>query len=124
MKQAGYNDLNSMMQAIEQQDLLQRAEKFGVTPEIQQKLEALEQKAQPCRGTRVSARTTRIITTFYASIRQFAQEKELMPRLLEQFMVEHNVPNFEVAYNAMRTQRVRRTADFSKRNGHSGIFTK
>ena len=45
MKQAGYNDLNSMMQAIEQQDLLQRAEKFGVTPEIQQKLEALEQKA-------------------------------------------------------------------------------
>ena len=36
MKQAGYNDLNSMMQAIEQQDLLQRAEKFGVTPEIQQ----------------------------------------------------------------------------------------
>ena len=27
--QAGYNDLNSMMQAIEQQDLLQRAEKFG-----------------------------------------------------------------------------------------------
>ncbi|PEF60990.1 MFS transporter, partial [Bacillus cereus] len=41
-QQAGYNDLDSMMQAIEQQDLLQRAEKFGVTPEIQQKLESLE----------------------------------------------------------------------------------
>ncbi|MGQ7147058.1 hypothetical protein ACUOA8_50650, partial [Escherichia sp. SS-MK2] len=26
MKQAGYNDVDSMMQAIEQQDLLQRAE--------------------------------------------------------------------------------------------------
>ena len=75
MKQAGYNDLNSMMQAIEQQDLLQRAEKFGVTPEIQQKLEALEQKAQTCRGTRVSARTTRIITTFYASIRAIRTRK-------------------------------------------------
>ena len=74
MKQAGYNDLNSMMQAIEQQDLLQRAEKFGVTPEIQQKLEALEQKAA-CRGTRVSARTTRIITTFYASIRAIRTRK-------------------------------------------------
>ena len=25
---------------------------------------------------------------------------------LEQFMVEHNVPNFEVAYNAMRTRQL------------------
>ncbi|EOQ01304.1 hypothetical protein IKC_06261, partial [Bacillus cereus VD184] len=46
MQQSGHNDLDSMMQAIEQQDLLQRAEKFGVTPEIQQKLESLEAKAQ------------------------------------------------------------------------------
>ena len=74
MKQAGYNDLNSMMQAIEQQDLLQRAEKFGVTPEIQQNSKRWNRK-RACRGTRVSARTTRIITTFYASIRAIRTRK-------------------------------------------------
>ena len=123
MKQAGYNDLDSMMQAIEQQDLLQRAEKFGVTPEIQQKLEALEQKAH-AEELEYQREQQELSQRFTQALGQFAQEKGADAVALEQFMVEHNVPNFEVAYNAMRTQAVRRTADFSKRNGHSGIPAK
>lgn len=106
MKQAGYNDLDSMMQAIEQQDLLQRAEKFGVTPEIQQKLEALEQKAQRAEELEYQREQQELSQRFTQALGQFAQEKGADAVALEQFMVEHNVPNFEVAYNAMRTQQL------------------
>ncbi|WP_420973746.1 MFS transporter [Bacillus thuringiensis] len=106
MKQAGYNDLDSMMQAIEQQDLLQRAEKFGVTPEIQQKLEALEQKAQRAEELEYQREQQELSQRFTQALGQFAQEKGADAAALEQFMVEHNVPNFEVAYNAMRTQQL------------------
>ncbi len=52
--------------AMKQQDLLQRAEKFGVTPEIQQKLEALDRKHSVAEELRVSQRDpTRIVTTFH-----------------------------------------------------------
>ena len=106
MKQAGYNDLDSMMQAIEQQDLLQRAEKFGVTPEIQQKLEALEQKAQRAEELEYQREQQELSQRFTQALGQFAQEKGADAVALEQFMVEHNVPNFEVAYNAMRTRQL------------------
>ncbi|WP_144519922.1 OmpH family outer membrane protein [Bacillus thuringiensis] len=106
MKQAGYNDIDSMMQAIEQQDLLQRAEKFGVTPEIQQKLEALEQKAQRAEELEYQREQQELSQRFTQALGQFAQEKGADAAALEQFMVEHNVPNFEVAYNAMRTQQL------------------
>lgn len=106
MKQAGYNDIDSMMQAIEQQDLLQRAEKFGVTPEIQQKLEALEQKAQRAEELEYQREQQELSQRFTQALGQFAQEKGADAAALEQFMVEQNVPNFEVAYNAMRTQQL------------------
>ncbi|HDW3056246.1 TPA: MFS transporter [Bacillus cereus] len=106
MKQAGYNDLDSMMQAIEQQDLLQRAEKFGVTPEIQQKLESLEAKAQRAEELEYQREQQQLSQRFTQALGQFAQEKGADAAALEQFMVEHNVPNFEVAYNAMRTQQL------------------
>ncbi|PEP80692.1 MFS transporter [Bacillus toyonensis] len=106
MKQAGYNDLDSMMQAIEQQDLLQRAEKFGVTPEIQQKLENLEAKAQRAEELEYQREQQQLAQRFTQALGQFAQEKETDAAALEQFMVEHNVPNFEVAYNAMRAQQL------------------
>ncbi|MGG1344151.1 MFS transporter [Bacillus toyonensis] len=106
MKQAGYNDLDSMMQAIEQQDLLQRAEKFGVTPEIQQKLENLEAKAQRAEELEYQREQQQLAQRFTQALGQFAQEKETDAAVLEQFMVEHNVPNFEVAYNAMRAQQL------------------
>ncbi|MGQ0418943.1 MFS transporter [Bacillus sp. HC-Mk] len=106
MKQAGYNDVDSMMQAIEQQDLLQRAEKFGVTPEIQQKLESLEAKAQRAEELEYQREQQQLSQRFTQALGQFAQEKGADAAALEQFMVEHNVPNFEVAYNAMRTQQL------------------
>ncbi|MCQ6289068.1 MFS transporter [Bacillus cereus] len=106
MKQAGYNDLDSMMQAIEQQDLLQRAEKFGVTPEIQQKLEALEQKAQRAEELEYQREQQELSQRFTQALGQFAQEKGADAAALEQFMLEQNVPHFEVAYNAMRTQQL------------------
>ncbi|AFU12941.1 hypothetical protein MC28_1519 [Bacillus thuringiensis MC28] len=106
MKQAGYNDLDSMMQAIEQQDLLQRAEKFGVTPEIQQKLENLEAKAQRAEELEYQREQQQLAQRFTQALGQFAQEKETDAAALEQFMVEHNVPNFEVAYNAMRAEQL------------------
>ncbi|OUB10746.1 MFS transporter [Bacillus thuringiensis serovar yunnanensis] len=106
MKQAGYNDLDSMMQAIEQQDLLQRAEKFGVTPEIQQKLESLEAKAQRAEELEYQREQQQLSQRFTQALGQFAQEKGADAAALEQFMVEQNVPNFEVAYNAMRAQQL------------------
>ncbi|WP_144499649.1 MFS transporter, partial [Bacillus thuringiensis] len=105
-QQAGYNDLDSMMQAIEQQDLLQRAEKFGVTPEIQQKLESLEAKAQRAEELEYQREQHQLSQRFTQALGQFAQEKGADAAALEQFMVEQNVPNFEVAYNAMRAQQL------------------
>ena len=81
MKQAGYNDLDSMMQAIEQK--AQRAEEL----EYQREQQQLSQR-------------------FTQALGQFAQEKGADAEALEQFMVEQNVPNFEVAYNAMRAQQL------------------
>ncbi len=106
MQQSGHNDLDSMMQAIEQQDLLQRAEKFGVTPEIQQKLEALEQKAQRAEELEYQREQQELSQRFTQALGQFSQEKGADAAALEQFMLEHNVGNFEVAYNAMRAQQL------------------
>ncbi|MGQ7189797.1 hypothetical protein ACUODJ_47625, partial [Escherichia sp. HC-CC] len=79
---------------------VQRAEKFGVTPEIQQKLESLEAKAQRAEELEYQREQQQLSQRFTQALGQFAQEKGADAAALEQFMVEHNVPNFEVAYNA------------------------
>ncbi|MGQ0515125.1 MFS transporter, partial [Bacillus sp. D-CC] len=86
-----------MMQAIEQQDLLQRAEKFGVTPEIQQKLESLEAKAQRAEELEYQREQQQLSQRFTQALGQFAQEKGADAAALEQFMVEHNVSFAEVS---------------------------
>lgn len=106
MQQSGYNNIDSMMQAIEQQELLQRAEQAGITPEIQQRLEGLEQRAQRAEELERQQEQQQLAQRFRGTLESFSQEKGADADALEQFMLENQVPNFEVAYNAMRAQQL------------------
>jgi hypothetical protein len=106
MQQAGYNSFEDFQKAIEETELMERAQKSGVTPEYQQRLEQLEEKAKRADELEQQQEKEQTYRQFQSALNDFSKEKGLEPSELENFMVSHQIPNFEMAYRAMRYEQM------------------
>jgi hypothetical protein len=106
LQQSGYQSHEQLLEAIEQQELLQRAEQFGVTPEIQKRLEELEAKAKRAEELEKQNEDRQLAMQFRQHLESFASDKGIEADALESFMMEHQIPNFEIAYKAMRAEQL------------------
>lgn len=106
MKSSGYNSFDEFQQALQEAQLQERAEQHGVSPEYQQRLEELEQKAQRADELEQQREQEQVMQQFHSALNDFAKEKGVEPTELESFMVENNIPNFEMAYRALRYEQM------------------
>jgi hypothetical protein len=106
MKASGHNSFEEFQAAIEEAQLTERAEQMGVTPEYQQRLEELEQRAQRADELEQQQEQEQIMKRFQSELQDFSKNKGIEPTDLESFMVEHGIPNFEMAHRAMRYEQM------------------
>jgi hypothetical protein len=106
MKASGYNSFEEFQTALEEAQLAERAEQNGVSTEYQQRLEQLEQRASRADELEQQHEQEQIMQQFHSALSEFSKEKGVDPNDLEQFMVENQIPNFEMAYRALRYEQM------------------
>lgn len=106
MQKSGYNSFEDFQSALEEAQLAERAEQMGVTPEYQQRLEELETRAKRADELEQQQTQERVYKEFKSALTDFSKEKGLEPDELESFMVENQIPNFEMAYRALRYEQM------------------
>jgi hypothetical protein len=106
MQQLGINDFEEFQKAIEDAELAKRAEQNGVNPEYQQRLEQLEEKAKRADELEQQQQQEQIMKQFQTALQDFSKEKGIEATELEQFMVENQIPHFEMAYRAMKYEQM------------------
>lgn len=102
-------DAMSLKEQIEMERLQERAEQQGITPEMQKRLEALEQKAALADRMEQERSEEQRVQTYFTSLNDFMKDKQGDSQALNQFMIDNGLtydPNnpersFGVAYKAM-----------------------
>jgi hypothetical protein len=106
MKASGYNSFEEFQAALEEAQLQERAQQNGVNPEYQQRLEELEERAKRADELEQQQQQEQIMKQFQSALQDFSKEKGIEAEALEQFMVENQIPNFDMAYRAMRYEQM------------------
>jgi hypothetical protein len=106
LERGGYESIEALNDAIEQQRLEELAEENNATPEMMRRLEELEAKAQKAEEYEKQQEQVQTYRQFRTALESFSNEKQINPDELESFMVENDVANFNVAYNAFRTEQL------------------
>jgi hypothetical protein len=106
MKASGYNSFEEFQAALEEAQLTERAEQMGVTPEYQQRLEELEQRAQRADELEQQQEQEQTMQEFRSALADFSKDKGIDPSEMENFMMEHQIPSFDMAYRAMRYEQM------------------
>lgn len=107
-------DALTLKEQIEMDRLQERAEQQGITPEMQKRLEALEQKAALADQLEHQRNEEQRVQTYFSSLNDFMKDKVGESEKLNQFMIENGLtydPNnpeksFGVAYKAMRAEQL------------------
>lgn len=106
MKSAGYNNFDEFQSALQEAQLQERAEQNGVNPEYQQRLEELEERAKRADELEQQREQEQTMQQFRTHLQEFSKEKGIEAEQLETFMVENQIPNFEMAYRALRYEQM------------------
>ena len=106
MSRTGYNSFEEMQQAIQEEQLNERAQQNGVNPEYQSRLEQLEERAKIADELEQERENQKIMEEFRSHLGEFSKDKGVEPEQLEQFMRENQIPNFEMAYRAMKYEQM------------------
>lgn len=106
MKQSGYQNFDEFQQAIKEAELAERAEKNGIDPEFQSRVETLEERARRADELEQQQQQEQSYQRFQSALNDFSKEKGVDPSQLENFMVENQIPNFEMAYRAFHYEQM------------------
>jgi hypothetical protein len=101
-----FGDVQALNEAIELEMLQERAEKQNVSPEILQRIDELEAKAQKADYYEKQQEQQRMYGEYKSALDTFVEGKEVSAEDLEMFMGEHQIGNFEIAYKAMRAEQL------------------
>lgn len=110
----GVNDVMSLKERIEMEELQEAAEKQQVPVEVLKRLQELEAKASKGEELEKTINEQKQQQTYWDSMNKFAESKEIDSKALNQFMVENQMtydPNnmdksFELAFKAMKYDEV------------------
>jgi len=101
-KMSGFNTIEEFQEALAEAELQERAQKQGITPEMQQRLEALEQEAAKGRELQQQREQEESVRQFREYCKTFASENGVEADKLEEFMMTHQIPSFDIALKAMK----------------------
>lgn len=116
MKQGGFSDVQALNDALEQQILMERAEKMGITPEIAQRLEQLEQRAQLADELEQKTQQDQQYAEFRKDLETFSTEKGVNADELHKYMFDNQIGNKEVAFKAMRADQLEQQLQNAKKD--------
>lgn len=102
----GFNDLMSMKEEIEMAELQQKAEANNISPEMQKRLESLEEKAAKADVLEQQQQQTAQYQEFRSSLEKFAAEKNANADELHKYMFDNQIGSMDVAYKAMRADQL------------------
>lgn len=100
MQRGGYSSFEEFQAAINEAQLAERAEKAGVDPEFQQRVESLEERARRADELEQQQQQEQMYSQFQSALKDFSQQKGVDPTELESFMMENQIANFDIAYRA------------------------
>ncbi|MDG0791921.1 MFS transporter [Cohnella ginsengisoli] len=99
-------DAMTLKEQIEMERLQQRAEQNAITPEMQRRLEVLEEKAAKADEIEKQQELHNWYTNFKSEIAAFASEKGANADEIEAYMIENGLQNYQVAYKALRAEQL------------------
>lgn len=107
-KRYNINDSQALREQIELADLQDRAEEHNITPEMQKRLDVLEQKAALADKYQQEQEQQQQYQTFRSNLDKFAAEKQANADELHQYMFDNGFPSekMELAYKTMQADKV------------------
>lgn len=107
-KRYNISDPQALREQIELADLQDRAEEQNITPEMQKRLDVLEQKAALADKFQQEQEQQQQYQTFRSNLDKFAAEKQASADELHQYMYENQFPpeKMELAYKTMQADKV------------------
>jgi hypothetical protein len=115
-KTTGIEDLMSLKEEIELAELQERAESQKVSPEIQRRIEELEEKARKADEMEEQSKIQEEYKTFRSNLEEFATSKNFDAEKLHSFMYEKNIADFETAYKALRADELETQLENAKKD--------
>jgi exonuclease VII large subunit len=115
-KTTGIEDLMSLKEEIELSELQERAESQKVSPEIQRRIEELEEKARKADEMEEQSKMQEEYKSFRTNLEEFATSKNMEADKLHNFMYEKKISDFEVAYDALRAKELESQLDNAKKD--------
>lgn len=135
-KQTGINDIMSLKEELEMNELQERAAREGISPEVQRRLDQLEAKA--ARADELEAQRTeeqqqreqqqeqeRLEKAYFDNLGEFAKAKNIDGDKLNQFMIDNEFSvnpdnlerSLEMAYKAMKHDELVQQLEDAEKNG-------
>jgi hypothetical protein len=107
-KRYNISDAQALREQIELADLQDRAEEQNITPEMQRRLDALEEKAALADKFQQEQEQQKQYQTFRSNLDKFASEKQASADELHQYMFDNQFPpeKMELAYKTMQADKV------------------
>lgn len=102
LKSAGFSSMDELNEAIEMDELRERADKEGITPAMQKRLDELESKANKFDEWQKEQEQQKTVSEFEGKIKAFAQEKGVDHMELWQFMHDQKIGTMEAAFKAFK----------------------
>lgn len=102
LQQANNLDAMSLKERIELERLQERADKENVSPETIKRIDQLEAKAAKAEEYEKLQEQQQFYQKFRTDLDKFAESKGIKADDLEQYMVEQQVNNMDIAYRAMK----------------------
>ena len=126
LQEANGLDLMTLKERIEMERLQTRAEQQGISPEMQKRLEALEEKAAKGDALEQKFQEEQRVSSYWSGLNEFAKGKEgIDAQTLNQFMIENGLmydpsnmeKSFNVAYKAMMHDQLQSKLESAEKEG-------
>jgi hypothetical protein len=111
------SDALSLKEQIEMERLQARAEQNNVPPEVMKRLDELEAKAAKAAEYEQQSQAQQAYSQFRQGLEVFAKENGAEPDAIQEFMVNNQIGNMEVAYKAMQYEAMKQQLETAKKEG-------
>lgn len=105
-KQNGIDDPLTLKEQIEMAELQEQAEKQNVPVDVLQRLNQLEQRDAKLKEYERQQELQQFYQQHRTQLDAFAKERGIEAQTLEDYMIENNVNNMQIAYKAMRADQL------------------
>jgi hypothetical protein len=133
-KTSGIDDVMTLKEQIELQELNERAEQQNVPPDVLKRIDELEQKA--ARGDELEAKQQQeqVNNLFWKAAEQFVEGKDVSKEELNKYMIENDIfvdpmnselaqRKFDMAYKAMQYDVMQKKLESAEKDGMNKLLS-